>query len=65
MTTTTPVAVDYADMSTTLVDVLYQEAYEFVGRYLTETTEFEGVEYSNLRDELIAAVNDQLTILWK
>jgi len=65
MTTATPVAVDYADMSTTLVDVLYQEAYEFVDRYLAETTELEGVKYSNLRDEVIAAVNDQLTILWK
>jgi len=65
MATATSVDIDYVDFSTTLVDILYQEAYEFVGRYLTETTEFEGVEYSNLRDELIAAVNDQLTILWK
>jgi len=65
MTTLAPNPVNYADMSSTLIDVLYQEAGEFVERYLDETTELSGVEYQNLRDEVLAAVEDKLTIIWK
>ncbi len=53
---------DYTDFFTALTDELDSATYDFIKTYISETTDLEGVEYQNLRDEVVAVVSTRLSI---
>ncbi len=53
---------DYTDFFAALTDELNSATYDFIKSYVHETTDLEGVEYQNLRDEVVAVVNSRMSI---
>ena len=62
MNATAAPAVNYDEFFAYLEDELDQASYQFADTYLSEFTELEGVDFQNVRDELLEAMGRRLQI---